>query len=148
MATKRRAATRKAKKSGKKLNQARTRKTSHSRKRVEAKKSPSVPPPVVLPPRLDIERPARERSRITVDNIRGDTAIGDLLVTFPRIREVLVRKGLRLEAEDAGDIYMTLDAFSAMNGLKAESLVQELVEAAKEPPPQQPVTQLVAPPAA
>jgi len=83
-----------------------------------------------------------------VENIRGDTAIGDLLVTFPRIRDVLVRKGLRLEAEDAGDIYMTLDAFSAMNGLKAESLVQELVEAAKEPPPQQPVTQLVAPPAA
>jgi hypothetical protein len=147
MATKRRALTRKAKKSGKKPKQAKTRKTSNSRKRVEAKKSPSVLPPAVLVP-LDIERPARERSRITVDNIRGDTAIGDLLVTFPRMRDVLVRKGLRLEAEDAGDIYMTLDAFSAMNGLKADSLVQELVEAAKEPPPQQPVTQLVAPPAA
>jgi hypothetical protein len=147
MATKRRALTRKAKKSGKKPKQAKTRKTSNSRKRVEAKKSPSVLPPAVLVP-LDIERPARERSRITVDNIRGDTAIGDLLVTFPRMRDVLVRKGLRLEAEDAGDIYMTLDAFSAMNGLKAENLVQELVEAAKEPPPQQPVTQLVAPPAA
>ena len=147
MATKRRAVTRRANKSGKKLRQAKTLKAGHSRKRVEVKKSPPVLPPVVLP-RLDIERPARERSRITVENIRGDTAIGDLLVTFPRIRDVLVRKGLRLEAEDAGDIYMTLDAFSAMNGLKAESLVQELVEAAKEPPPQQPVTQLIAPTAA
>ncbi len=145
MATKRRAVTRKAKKSGKK-HKPRTGKASHSRSRVEAKSPPALAP-VVLPP-LSNERAARERSRIMVENIRGDTAIGDLLVTFPRIRDVLVRKGLRLEAEDAGDIYMTLDAFSAMNGLKAESLVQELVEAAKEPPPQQPVTQLVAPPAA
>jgi|SRR5712664_1740307 len=147
MTTKRRTVTRRAKKSGKKLKQAETGKAGHSRKKVEMKKSPSAPVPVVLPP-LGVERPTRERSRITVENIRGDTAIGDLLVTFPRIRDVLVRKGLRLEAEDAGDIYMTLDAFSAMNGLKVESLVQELVEAAKEPPPQQPVAQLLAPPAA
>jgi hypothetical protein len=147
MATKRRAVTRRAKKSGKKPRQTKTGKAGHSRKRVEVKKSSPVLTPVALPP-LDVERPARERSRITVENIRGDTAIGDLLVTFPRIREVLVRKGLRLEAEDAGDIYMTLDAFSAMNGLKAESLVQELVEVAKEPPLQQPAAQLVAPPAA
>ncbi|TMH96778.1 hypothetical protein E6H37_01795 [Candidatus Bathyarchaeota archaeon] len=147
MATKRRAVTRMAKKSGKKLRQAKTRKAGRSRKKVEVKKYPPVLTPVVLPP-LGVERPIRERSRITVENIRGDTAIGDLLVTFPRTREILVRKGLRLEAEDAGDIYMTLDAFSAMNGLKAESLVQELVEAAKEPPPQQAVTHLVAPSAA
>lgn len=146
MATKRRAVTRKAKKLGKKPKKAKTGKASYSRKRVEAKKSPPALTPVVFPP-LEHERPPRERSRITVENIRGDTAIGDLLVTFPRMRDVLVRKGLRLEAEDAGDIYMTLDAFSAMNGLKAESLVQELVEAAKEPPPQQSVTQLVASPA-
>jgi hypothetical protein len=146
MATKRRAVTRKAKKSGKKLRQARTGKADHSRRRVEVKKSlPALA--LVIVPSLGVERPSRERSKITIQNIGGDTAIGDLLVTFPRIRDVLVRKGLRLEAEDAGDIYMTLDAFSAMNGLKAESLVQELVEAAKEPPPQQPVNQLVAPPA-
>jgi len=136
-----------AKKSGKKLRQAKTGKAGHSRKKVEVRKSPHVLTPVALPP-LGVERPIRERPRITVENIRGDTAIGDLLVTFPRTRDVLVRKGLRLEAEDAGDIYMTLDAFSAMNGLKAESLVQELVEVAKEPPPQQAVTQLVAPSAA
>jgi hypothetical protein len=52
-----------------------------------------------------------------------------------------------LEAEDAGDIYLTLDAFSAMNGLKTESLVEELLEVAKEPLPQQPAAQLVATPA-
>jgi hypothetical protein len=147
MATKRRAVTRRTKKSGKKVKQAKPRKAEHSRKRVEVPKSPSAPVPVVLPP-LGVEQPTRERSRITVENIRGDTAIGDLLVTFPRIRDVLVRKGLRLEAEDAGDIYMTIDAFSAMNGLKAESLVLELVEVAKEPPPHQPAAQLVAPPVA
>ncbi len=83
---------------------------------------------------------------MTVGNVRGDTSIGDLLVTFPPTREVLVRKGLRLEADDAGDIYMTLDAFSAMNGLKTESLVQELVEVAKELPPQQSVAPLATPP--
>jgi hypothetical protein len=83
---------------------------------------------------------------ITVENIRGDTAIGDLLVTFPRTRDVLVRKGLRLEAEDAGDIYMTLDAFSAMNGLEIVSLVQEIVTVAREPPLQPPIAQIVAPP--
>src|SRR5207245_10870313 len=103
MATKRRAVTRRAKKSGKKLRQAKTGKAGHSRKRVEVKKYPPVLPPVVLP-RLDIERPARERARITVDNIRGDTAIGDLLVTFPRLRDVLVRKGLSLEADAAGHV--------------------------------------------
>jgi hypothetical protein len=55
---------------------------------------------------------------------------------------------MKLEAEDAGDIYMTLDAFSALNGLKTESLVQDLVSIAKEPSPQQAVNQLAAPPAA
>jgi hypothetical protein len=43
---------------------------------------------------------------------------------------------------------MNLDAFSAMNGLKTENLVQELVETAKEPTPQLPAVQLAAPPAA
>ena len=57
----------------------------------------------------------------------------------------MVRKGLRLEAEDAGDIYMTLDAFSAMNGLEITSLVQEIVTVAKEPP-QTPIAQIVVPP--
>ena len=98
-------------------------------------------------PPIRIEQPVKERARITIENIRGETAIGDLLVAFPRTREVLARNGLRLEAEDAGDIYMTLDAFSALNGLKAEILVQDLVDIAKEPPLQQSVPQLAVPPA-
>jgi len=110
-------------------------------------KQPATPAPLVRQP-LSVEPSAKEHYRITIENIRGDTAIGDLLVAFPRTREVLVKKGLRLEAEDAGDIYMNLDAFSAMNGLKTESLVQELVEIAKEPPFQPPLVQLAAPPAA
>src|SRR6266704_4553784 len=91
-----------------------------------------------------MEKPVKESAKITIENIRGETAIGDLLVAFPRTREVLVRNGLRLEAEDAGDIYMTLDAFSAMNGLKMESLVHDIVDIAKEPPVPQPVPQLLA----
>jgi len=55
--------------------------------------------------------------------------------------------GLRLEAEDAGDIYMTLDAFSAMKGLKTEKLVLDIVEVAKEPLPQPQVPQLASSPA-
>lgn len=146
MATKRRAVPRRAKKMGKKAKRAKPTKAVHARKKVEIKKPPSAPSPVVQPP-LGAERPARERSRIIVENIHGNTVIGDLLVTFPQTRAVLVTRGLRLEAEDAGDIYLTLDAFSAMNGLKTESVILELVEATKEPPTQQPIAQLVASPA-
>jgi hypothetical protein len=92
-------------------------------------------------------QPIHESVRITVESIRAETAIGDLLVAFPRTREVLVRNGLRLEAEDAGDIYMTLDAFSALNGLKTEILVQDIVVIAREPPVQQTVPQLAVAPA-
>jgi hypothetical protein len=149
MATKRRISPRRAKKGGKKAKPAKPAKlvkTGQVRKRIETKKPPAVFKQVVQEP-ISVEPPARERLVITVENIRGETAIGDLLVTFPRTREVLVRKGLRLEAEDAGDIYLTLDAFAAMNGLKTESLVEELVEVAKEPLPQQPAAQFVATPA-
>ena len=95
---------------------------------------------------VQVGPPAQKSVVVTVENIRGETAIGDLLVAFPRTREILVRNGLRLEAEDAGDIYMTLDAFSALNGLKAEMLVQDLIMIAKEPPPQPVLPQLLAPP--
>jgi hypothetical protein len=101
---------------------------------------------IPIQPLARVEHFFKENVRITVENIRGETAIGDLLVAFPRTREVLVRNGLRLEAEDAGDIYMTLDAFSALNGLKTDSLVRDLVDIAREPPPQVPGPQLVAPP--
>jgi len=145
MTMKRRCARRKVKKRGKKIKPAKTLKTSRTPKMAEPKKPLSVPAKIVVQASR-VEPPSGERFRMTVGNIRGDTSIGDLLVTFPRTREVLVRKGLRLEADDAGDIYMTLDAFSAMNGLKTESLVQELVEVAKELPPQQSVAPLATPP--
>jgi hypothetical protein len=99
--------------------------------------------PLSIEPLIRVEPPAQESVRITVASIRGETAIGDLLVAFPTTREILARNGLKLEAEDAGDIYMTIDAFSALNGLKAETLVQDLISVAKEPPPQQIVPPLV-----
>jgi len=147
MAKKRHVAPRKARKVAKKAKPGKPVRSGHARKGGETRKPVAVPAEVVLKP-LKVEPPLRERYFLTVENIRGDTTIGDLLVSFPRTREVLVRMGLRLEAEDAGDIYMTLDAFSAMNGLKTQSLVQELVEAAKEPSPQQPIAQVVGPPVA
>jgi hypothetical protein len=143
VAKKKHVATRKAKKSAKKAKSGKPARAGHPRKRGEIKKPVSVPPVVLKP--LKVEPPVRERYFLTIENIRGDTTIGDLLVSFPRTREVLVKMGLRLEAEDAGDIYMTLDAFSAMNGLKTQSLLEELVEVAKEPLPQQPMAQVVGP---
>jgi len=142
---KRGAASKTKKKRGKQAKPAKLVKSTKAPKRAETKHPATPTPPVQHP--LPVELPAREHYRITIENIRGDTAIGDLLVAFPRTREVLVKKGLRLEAEDAGDIYMNLDAFSAMNGLKTESLVQELVETAKEPASQLPAVQLAASPA-
>jgi hypothetical protein len=132
------------KKPGKKTKQAKPAKAKPTLKRAETRKlEASIP----IQPVVRVLPSARENVRITVENIRGETAIGDLLVAFPRTREVLARNGLRLEAENAGDIYMTLDAFSALNGLRTESLVQDLVVIAKEPPVQQSVPQLaVAPP--
>jgi hypothetical protein len=116
--------------------------------RPETKRAETSVP--ILTPVL-MEPLARESYRITVENIRGETAIGDLLVAFPRTREVLVRNGMKLEAEDAGDIYITLDAFSALNGLKTEILIQDLVGIAKESPlqqaSQQPVHQIPTTPA-
>lgn len=133
------------KKHGKKAKPAKPVKPRQSSKKNPPKNRSAQPSQVVPPPH--VEPPAMERSIVTIGTIRGDTAIGDLLVAFPRTRDVLVRKGLRLEAEDAGDIYMTLDAFSAMNGLKTENLVLDIVQVAKEPVPQPPVSHIVAAPA-
>ena len=143
MVSGKRAVSRKLKKPARKAKRAKSPKTVRDKKTPERRKSPVVGSQVDEL-RLQAVPKVRERYVVTVDNIRGDTAIGDLLVTFPRTRDVLARKGLRLEAEDAGDIYMTLDVFSAMNGLETATLVQEIVEVAKEPtiPP----TQLATPP--
>src|SRR3989475_6887782 len=146
MAKKRRVLSRTAKRGAKKAKSGKPVKAGQVHKRAETKKPPAVTRHIAHQS-VSLEPPARERYVITVENIRGDTSIGDLLVTFPRTREVLVRNGLRLEAENAGDIYMTLDAFSAMNGLKMETLVHDIVDIAKESPLQQPVPQVAAAPA-
>ena len=147
MVSKRKAATSKGKKrKEKKAKPAKLVRLTKLQKRSETRHVATATPLEQQPHR--VEPSATESYKVTVENIRGDTAIGDLLVAFPRTREVLVRKGLRLEAEDAGDIYMNLDAFSAMNGLKTETLVQELMETAKQPAFQPPAIQLAAPPPA
>jgi hypothetical protein len=129
-------------KTRKKAQPAKKAKPQSAQKKPETRKAED---PVSIQPISRVEPPSQASVRLTVENIRGETAIGDLLVAFPRTREILVRNGLRLEAEDAGDIYMTLDAFSALNGLKAQTLVQDLISVAKEPPPQHIVPQLAAP---
>jgi hypothetical protein len=73
---------------------------------------------------------------IKIGSIGGDTTIGDLIVAFPRTRDVLVKHGLRFDVEEAGYLYMTLNVFSAIHGLTSNSLVQELHAASKESPPQ------------
>ena len=114
-------------------------------KKVDHRKSSSVTSQIEGAQFANVQAHVQERYIVTVENIRGDTSIGDLLVFFPRTREVLARKGLRLEAEDAGDIYMTLDVFSAMNGIEIRGLVQEIVEVAKEPAIPQSTPQVVVP---
>ena len=96
---------------------------------------------------LSAKVPSQEGAgiEISVDRIEGETVIGDLIVVFPRTRNVLQKHGLRLDAEQAGDIYMTLEAFAALQGVKKENLIQELRESAKEPSPTQ-MPQLVTPP--
>ncbi len=73
---------------------------------------------------------------IRLSSIDGETSIGDLIVVFPRTRDVLMKHGLRFDVEEAGYIYMTLNVFSALHGLALNSLVVELVAASKETPPQ------------
>ncbi len=85
--------------------------------------------------------------RILVEKIDGETVLGDLIVAFPWTREVLKKYGLRLEVEEAGDIYMSLEAFAALRNLEPDSLVHELVESSKQPPqPPQTVPPLVTAP--
>ena len=88
---------------------------------------------------------------IKIGSINGETTIGDLIVAFPRTRDVLMKHGLRFDVEDAGYLYMTLNIFSAIHGLSAGNLVQELhnvsLEPPLQPPPQQLRTITAAPPA-
>src|SRR2546428_5573536 len=86
---------------------------------------------------------------IEIDSIRAETTIGDLIVAFPRTRDVLMKHGLRFEVEEAGYLYMTLNVFSAIHGLALTGLLQELDVASKEmplPPLAPPLRQIVPPP--
>lgn len=86
---------------------------------------------------------------IEIDSIRAETTIGDLIVAFPRTRDVLMKHGLRFDVEEAGYLYMTLNVFSAIHGLVLTGFLQELDIASKEvplPPLAAPVRQLASPP--
>ena len=123
-------------------------KPAWSEKRTNVKPAPKPPP---KPASKNISVPilhaqlAREPSAIALPpsrifsidlgTINGDTTIGDLIVAFPRTREVLMKHGLRFDVEEAGYLYMTLNVFSAIHGLTTHNLVQELDVASKAPPP-------------
>jgi len=98
--------------------------------------------------------PASDDSRvftIEIDSIRAETTIGDLIVAFPKTRDVLMKHGLRFDVEQAGYLYMTLNVFSAIHGLVLTGLLQELDVASKEmplPPLAPPLRQIAPPPAA
>jgi len=86
---------------------------------------------------------------IEIDSIRAETTIGDLIVAFPRTRDVLMKHGLRFDVEEAGYLYMTLNVFSAIHGLALTGFLQELDVASKEmplPPLAAPVRHIASPP--
>jgi len=85
---------------------------------------------------------------IEIGSISGETTIGDLIVAFPRTRDVLMKHGLRFDVEEAGYLYMTLNVFSAINGVTSNNLIEELHTASKEPAEQtaQTVRPLLTPP--
>jgi hypothetical protein len=89
-----------------------------------------------------ISQPSRPVFTIEIGSISGDTTIGDLIVAFPRTRDVLMKHGLRFDVEEAGYLYMTLNVFSAIHGITTNNLVQELHTASKELPPQPTAQQL------
>jgi len=99
----------------------------------------------VLPP-LEIKE--NRVFSIEVGTISGETTIGDLIVAFPRTRDVLMKHGLRFDVEQAGYLYMTLNVFSAIHGVTSTNLIQEIHTASREQPEQPPSTlrPLVAPP--
>ena len=126
-----------------------TKRPSKNHKNVPRSASLGKPKVASLPVRAPVEPPAGRgeanvhggRIEIAIERIGGETIIGDMLVVFPRTREVLKRHGLNLDVEEAGDIYMSLDAFAALQGLKPDTLVRELEIVSKEPPvPQVPAT--------
>lgn len=109
--------------------------------------------PTISPSARALPTQALDDSRvftIEIDSIRAETTIGDLIVAFPRTRDVLMKHGLRFDVEEAGYLYMTLNVFSAIHGLVLTGLLQELDVASKEMPlpplAAPPVRQIVTPP--
>ena len=92
---------------------------------------PAKVAPVLVPPEIVREKPS---FKIMIERIHGGTVVGDLMVVFPRTRDVLKKYGLNLEVDEAGDIYMSLEAFAALRGLKTELFLRELEAASKMPP--------------
>jgi hypothetical protein len=106
-----------------------------------------------LPPAQILASPVRDSRVFTIeiDSIKGETTIGDLIVAFPRTRDVLMKHGMSFDVEEAGYLYMTLNVFSAIHGLVLHGLIQELDIISKEPvlpPLAQPPRQTVSPPTA
>ena len=95
-------------------------------------RAPPKSAPVPAPTEIVREKP---NFKILIERIHGGTVVGDLMVVFPRTRDVLKKYGLNLEVDEAGDIYMSLEAFAALRGLKTELFIQELEAASKLPPP-------------
>ena len=136
-----------SKKAPKKPRQTRTEKSS-DKPSIKTDGRPKVPPILLTTPVPDVRKDSSVFS-IELGNISGETTIGDLIVVFPRTRQVLMKHGLRFDVEEAGYIYMTLNVFSALHGLGLTNLIQELVTTSKEPPPQplpQPSPQIAAQP--
>lgn len=112
----------------------------------------SAPAPSILLSARPSPSQAVDDSRvftIEIDSIRAETTIGDLIVAFPRTRDVLMKHGLRFDVEEAGYLYMTLNVFSAIHGLALRGFLQELDIASKEmplPPLAAPVRQIAPPP--
>jgi hypothetical protein len=119
-----------------------TRTIKSAERTVQPKQIPKNPAPtqtrqnVEVQSSQSVEVPSRPVFSIEIRSIGGDTTIGDLIVAFPRTRDILVKHGLRLDVEEAGYLYMTLNVFSAIHGLSTNGLVEELHTASKESPSQ------------
>jgi hypothetical protein len=133
-----------------KSNSARNQKTQGKPLSNLADKGPPVPS-ISLSPRPSPSQTIDDSRVFTIeiDSIRAETTIGDLIVAFPRTRDVLMNHGLRFDVEEAGYLYMTLNVFSAIHGLALTGFLQELDVASKEmplPPLAAPMRQIASPP--
>ncbi|HZD11988.1 MAG TPA: hypothetical protein VE177_00510, partial [Candidatus Binatus sp.] len=84
---------------------------------------PIMPPASLAIQPSPIKEP-RVVSKLAVERIEGETIIGDLIVVFPWTRETLLKHGLKLDVDEASDIYMSLGAFAAIQGLTTDTLIR------------------------